>query len=101
MILLFFVLILKAFSLSTMRLFRTSKDMEEYAKTSYRAELEGSSLGKVCFSFLVLLIQKFFKLDEFTVCLRVRHYQYPISIPRTSENTHTTIEGILGRLVNR
>ena len=49
--------------------------------------------------FVVRLIQKCFKLHEFTVCLRVRHYQYPISIPRTSENTFTTIEGILARLV--
>ena len=55
-------------------------------------------LEKFVFKFLVLLIKKCFKLDEFTVCLRVRHYQYPISTPRTSENTHTTIEGILARL---
>ena len=51
-----FVFIFKSFSISTMRLYRTSKDINEYAKTSYRAELKGSSLGKVSFVFIVTLI---------------------------------------------
>ena len=61
--------------------------------------LQAPHLEKFVHKFLVRIIHKCFKLDEFTVCLRVRHYQYPTSIPRTSENTHTTIEGILARLV--
>ena len=50
------VVMLKSFSVSTMRLYRTSKDINEYSKTSYRAEPKGSSLGKVSFFFTVTLI---------------------------------------------
>ena len=91
------VFILKICSVSTMRLYRTSKDINEYLNTSYKAELEGSSLGKVCKSFVVPLIQKCFKLDEFTVCLRVKHYQYPVYPNDGNYVSHTTIEGILTR----
>ena len=80
-----------------MRLYRTSKDINEYLNTSYKAELKGSSLGKVCKSCLVPLIQKCFQLDEFTVCLRVKHYQYPINPNDDGYFAHTTIEGILTR----
>ena len=50
------VFLLKTFSISTMRLYRTSKDIKEYLNTSYKAELKGSSLGKVCISCVVSLI---------------------------------------------
>ena len=53
---------LQSFATSTMRLYRTSKDINEYAKTSYRAELKGSTLGNVCFVYVYIFLLVAFSL---------------------------------------